>query len=233
MEQTLWEIVRDGGVAMWIIIVASVVVVTLALERAAALWRFMDKARALGDTVKRCLSKGAVAEGRTACERSRSPLADVFLVGFERHGRGTDQSLIAAVDRERQKVLLGLKSRLWMLGTVGAVAPFVGLYGTVVGIMGAFRNISAKGQGGFTVVSRGISEALVATAAGILVAVLAVFIYNFFNQLMGRMSIEMKLLIEEYLEVLLEKRRETPTPPAAAAPVVADAEPAAPAAAAT
>lgn len=218
MDQTLWEIVRDGGVAMWIILASSIVVVTLALERGAAMWRFMDKARGLAEIVNRCLGKGAVAEGRTACERSTSPLADVFLVGFERHGRGTEHNLISAVDRERQKVVLGLKSRLWLLGTVGAIAPFVGLYGTVVGIMGAFRNISSKGQGGFSVVSRGISEALVATAAGILVAVLAVLIYNYFNQLMARMAIEMRLLIEEYLEVLLEKRRESPSTPSAPAP---------------
>ena len=98
--------------------------------------------------------------------------------------------------------MLGLKSRLWVLGTVGATAPFVGLYGTVVGIMGAFHNIAAKGQSGFAVVSQGISEALVATAAGILVAVLAVVIYNFFNQHMARMAVEMKLLIEEFLETL-------------------------------
>ena len=202
MNQSLWDIVRHGGVAMYIIFGCSIAAVAVALERGAGLWKFMDRTRALADTVKRCLQRGAVAEGRAACERSKSPVADVFLIGFERYGRGSRSALESAVDRERQKVMLGLKSRLWVLGTVGATAPFVGLYGTVVGIMGAFHNIAAKGQSGFAVVSQGISEALVATAAGILVAVLAVVIYNFFNQHMARMAVEMKLLIEEFLETL-------------------------------
>ena len=207
MNQSLWDIVRHGGVAMYIIFGCSIAAVAVALERVAGLWKFMDRSRALADTVKRCLQRGAVAEGRAACERSKSPLADVFLVGFERLGRSSREHLENGVDRERQKVILNLKSRLWVLGTVGATAPFVGLYGTVVGIMGAFHNIAAKGQSGFAVVSQGISEALVATAAGILVAVLAVVIYNFFNQHLARVAVEMKLLVEEFLEIL----RETPT----------------------
>ena len=206
MNQSLWEIVRHGGVAMYIIFGCSIAAVAVALERAASMWKFMDRARALADTVKRCLQRGAVAEGRAACERSKSPLADVFRVGFERFGRTSREALETAVDRERQKIMIGLKSRLWVLGTVGATAPFVGLYGTVVGIMGAFHNIAAKGQSGFAVVSQGISEALVATAAGILVAVLAVIIYNFSNQHLARMAVEMKLLVEEYLEALHDQK---------------------------
>jgi biopolymer transport protein ExbB len=205
MNQNLWETIRHGGVSMYIIFGCSIAAVAVALERMAGLWKFMDRSRALADTVKRCLQRGAVAEGRAACERSKSPLADVFLVGFERLGRSSREALQNGVDRERQKVILQLKSRLWVLGTVGAVAPFVGLFGTVVGIMSAFADISAKGQAGFAVVSKGISEALVATAAGILIGVLAVVIYNFFNQHLARMATEIKLLVEEFLEALQEK----------------------------
>src|SRR5215813_7479085 len=77
------------------------------------------------------LSVLAVAEGRAACERSKSPLADVFLIGFERFGRSSRDALEAAVDRERQRINLDMKVRLWILGTIGATAPFIGLYGTV------------------------------------------------------------------------------------------------------
>ena len=205
MSISLWEIIKTGGAAMWVIVACSVVAIAVALERVTTLWRFAERARSLADTVQRCLFRGAIAEGRAACERSRSPLADVFLVGFERLGRGSPEVLAAAVDRERQRVTLDLKVRLWTLGTIGATAPFVGLYGTVVGIMNAFHAIAQKGGGGFTVVSQGISEALVTTAAGIAVAVEAVVIYNFFNQRLARLSIEMKLLVDEFLEVLKER----------------------------
>lgn len=208
MNLSFWKVLETGGVAMWAIVALSILAIAVACERLSAMWRFMDRARTLADTVNRCLSRGALAEGRTACERSKSPLADVFLVGFERKGRSSDEALQQAVDRTRQRVNIDLKARLWILGTIGATAPFVGLYGTVVGIMTAFRSISEHGGGGFTVVSQGISEALVTTAAGIAVAVEAVIIYNYFNQRLARIAIEFKLLVEEFLEAL-HGRKET------------------------
>src|SRR5206468_12198720 len=99
-----------------------------AIERIGSLWGFLDRARSLAETVKRCLYRGALAEARASCERSRSPVADLFLVGFERHGRSDAQALEAAVERERQRVSLALKGQLWVLGTIGATAPFIGLF---------------------------------------------------------------------------------------------------------
>jgi biopolymer transport protein ExbB len=207
MNFSLIKIIETGGVAMWLILALSVLALTVGAERGHALWAFMGRARMLADTVTRCLHRGAVAEGRAACERSRSPLADVFLVGFERHGRTTPETVQAAVDRERQRVGMDLRTRLWILGTIGATAPFVGLYGTVVGIMTAFKSISENG-GGFQHVSQGISEALVTTAGGIAVAVEAVVIYNFFNQRLARVATEMKLLVEEFLEALRDQEKD-------------------------
>src|SRR5512134_3864036 len=92
-----------------------------------------------------------------------------------------------------------------MLATVGATAPFVGLFGTVVGIMVAFRNMAASGHGGFAVVAAGISEALITTAAGIAVAIEAVVLYNFFNTHVQKLALQFRLLSEEYLEILKER----------------------------
>jgi biopolymer transport protein ExbB/TolQ len=206
MDMSIWDIIRIGGFAMWVILGLSVLVVAVALERLTALWAFTDKARALADTVKRCLQRGAVAEGRAACERSQSPVADIFLAGFERMGRDPFNRVEAAVDRERTRVTLDLKVRMWMLATAGATAPFIGLGGTVIGIMSAFGSISKTGQGGFAVVSKGLSEALVATAAGIVVAVIAVIVYNALNQRIARVSAELRLLVEEFVEVVKDRQ---------------------------
>lgn len=204
MDMTIWKIVQIGGLAMWVIVGLSVLALAVALERAATLWEFTERARLLADTVNRCLFRGAVAEARAACERSKSPVADIFLVGFERAGRVKPEHVEAAVERMRQRVSLDLRTRLWMLGTIGAMSPFIGLYGTVVGIMNAFRAISAQQGGGFTVVSQGISEALVTTAAGIAVGIIAVVLYNAINQRLARINVEMKLIVEEFLEVVRE-----------------------------
>jgi biopolymer transport protein ExbB len=204
MEHSLWEILNMAGYAMYAIVGLSVLTVAVALERLVVQWRFMDRARSLTDTVGRCLKRGAFDEARSACERSRSPLAEVFLVGFERLGRTKRENLASAVDRERVRVMLGLKTRMWIIGTIGAIAVFVGLFGTVIGIQEAFGRIAETRSNDMAVVSGGLTEALYATAAGILVAVEAVVLYNFFNQRLARIAIELKLLTEEFLEQLDE-----------------------------
>jgi biopolymer transport protein ExbB len=217
------ETIKAGGATLVIILICSVLVLAVAVERLVAMWRFLDRARTLGETVKRCLYRGTVTDARAACERSTSLAADIFLVGFERHGRSTQTALEAAVDRERQRIALQLKGQLWTLGTIGAVAPFVGLFGTVWGILRAFEQIGVTHQAGIDVVGPGIAEALVTTAAGILVAVEAVVIYNYFMARLARTSLELKLMAEEFVELLKEQKPEL-KPPADAKPSEAAAE---------
>jgi biopolymer transport protein ExbB len=220
------EMMKAGGITLAVILLCSILVLAVAVERFVALWSFLDKARTLAEAVKRCLYRGAVAEARAACERSTSLAAEFFLVGFERHGRSSTGALEAAVDRERQRVALGLKGQLWTLGTIGAVAPFIGLFGTVWGILRAFQQIGVTKQAGIDVVGPGIAEALVATAAGIVVAIEAVVVYNYFMARLARTSLELKLMSEEFVELLREQRAvdnksgpqpaqpDGPTPPA-------------------
>jgi biopolymer transport protein ExbB/TolQ len=210
----LFALVKTS-VAMWLIVICSVAALAVAAERALALWRFGDRARALADAVTRALFRGDPEDARTQCERSGSPAADVFLAGIvastqQPPGAGraprptTPDKVVAAVERQRQQLNLALRAHLWMLGTIGATAPFIGLFGTVVGIMQAFRQMAATGQGGFSVVAAGISEALVTTAGGIAVAIEAVVLYNFLNTHVQKLALEFKLLTEEYLEIVRE-----------------------------
>ncbi len=194
---------------MWVILAFSVIVLAVALDRAIAHWSYMRKARALHDTVSRCLQKGAVGEARSACERSQSPLADICLVGFERNGRTKQANVASAVQRERIRVLADLKSRTWLLGTIGATAPFVGLFGTVVGIIDGLGAIFESKKNDLAIVAGPLSEALYATAAGILVAVEAVLVFNYFNQRLAKVALEMRLLTDEFIE-LLEEADEVP-----------------------
>jgi biopolymer transport protein ExbB len=204
MDQTIWEF-SLAGVALWVILLFSVVAIAVAIERLIAQWKFVTRARALGDTVRRCLQRGAVDEARSACERSPSPIADVFLVGYERLGRAKPEHVVTAVHRERLRVNQDLRARLWMLGTIGATAPFVGLFGTVVGIMKAMGGFKGDEEVKFTMVSGPISQALIVTAVGIAVAVESVVLFNFFSQRANRVATEMKLLTDEFLELLMEQ----------------------------
>lgn len=208
MDQSIWQILNHGGGSMWVVVAFSIIALAVAIERAIALYKFVGRAQSLSETVNRCLARGAVGEARSACERSPSPMADIFLVGYERLGRARPDHVATAVHRERARVGQSLRSRLWMLGTIGATAPFVGLFGTVVGIMSAMGGFKGDEEVRFSMVSGPISEALVVTAAGILVAVEAVILFNYFSQRAARIVAEMKLLTDEFLELLLERSDE-------------------------
>ncbi len=215
MDQNLLNLVK-ASFSLWLIIACSVIAVAVAVERTFALWGFGEKARSLADAVGRALYRADLDDGRAQCERSGSMAAEVFLAalvalsakGGTLAGRPTaepnPERLAAAVERERQRVNLRLRRGLWILGTVGATAPFIGLFGTVVGIMNAFHDMAHTGQGGFAVVSAGISEALITTAAGIAVAVLAVVLFNVLNTHAQQLTLQLRLLTEEYLELVKE-----------------------------
>jgi biopolymer transport protein ExbB/TolQ len=204
-SSSIWDLMGHGGGAMWVVVAFSVIALAVAIERAIAQWQFVTRARQLADVVRRCLGRGAIDEARSACERSPSPIADVFLVGYERHGRARPEHVATAVHRERQRVNQDLRARLWMLGTVGATAPFVGLFGTVVGIILAMGDLNPNETVKLGEVSGPISSALVVTAAGILVAVEAVILFNYFSQRANRIATELKLLTDEFLELLLDQ----------------------------
>jgi biopolymer transport protein ExbB len=210
LETSFIGILKSGSASMWVIVACSIIALAVAIERAIALWGFTGQARGLADAVSRAVFRGDVEDARAQCDRSGSPAADVFLAAIVprvRGGRGgpvSPERIAAAVERERQQVNQKLRRNLWILGTVGATAPFVGLLGTVVGIMHAFRQMSVAGQGGFAVVAAGISEALVTTAGGIAVAIEAVVIYNFLNVHVGKVALELRLLTEEFLELVRE-----------------------------
>jgi biopolymer transport protein ExbB len=221
--EELSHYLRLGGVTLAVILLASVGVLCVAVERWIALWNISAASRALTDAVGRHLLRGDLSAARGVVERSDTPLADVYRVALERveRTRTVTPAVEAAVDRERAQLGLRLKRNLWILGTVGATTPFVGLFGTVAGIMRSFRelglDVEAGGTGGTAAVMTGISEALVATAAGILVAVEAVILYNYFQSRIGRLNIELRLQIEEFLELLKERpANPTHTEPSAA-----------------
>jgi biopolymer transport protein ExbB len=215
VDQNLLNLVK-ASFSLWVIIACSVIAVAVTVERAIALWGFGEKARSLADAVGRALYRGDLDDGRAQCERSGSMAAEVFLAGLvalmpkgatlsgRPAGEPNADRLAAAVERERQRVNMRMRRGLWILGTVGATAPFVGLFGTVVGIMNAFHDMAHTGQGGFAVVSAGISEALITTAAGIAVAVLAVVLFNLLNTHAQKLTLQLRLLTEEYLELVRE-----------------------------
>jgi biopolymer transport protein TolQ len=117
----------------------------------------------------------------------------------------TIESVARALERQAQREQQNLKRGLNLLATVGSTAPFVGLLGTVVGIINAFQSMAASGSGGLGTVSAGIAEALVTTAFGLLVAIPAVMAYNYMQGWVDARMVDMTESSNELLDMVARR----------------------------
>ena len=211
--ETIRNLVRDEWLILSLLLAWSLAGLAVICERLYALWNIIPKSEEFKDRVIDAVARGDLGKAAALSEMSQVPLADVFERGLRIYQK-TPQKTTEAVNSQRSATVLTLKRYLWALGTVGSSAPFVGLFGTVVGILKAFQSMSVAGTGGFKVVSQGIAAALVATAAGLLVAIYAVIAYNYFVARINSISMQYRLYCEEFLAALGEMPK---TRPAAAA----------------
>lgn len=179
----------------------------LSLATAAEKWFVLrraasESARFLTAWRTRLSSNGVTAAAGHAAEYPHSPVAHIIAAGTDVLVAGLPaETQREAYDRTVRRAVLAAGSEmrrgLSIIATVGSTAPFVGLVGTVVGIVNAFQQLAASGQGGVGQVSAGIAEALVTTAIGIGVAIPAVWLFNHLTQWISRLLIEMECAAEE------------------------------------
>jgi biopolymer transport protein ExbB len=211
--ETIRNLVRDEWVILSLLLAWSLAGLTVICERFYALWNIIPKSETFKNRVVDALEHGDISKAAALCEMFPVPLAEVFERGLLVYQK-TPGKTAEAVTSQRAAAVLSLKRYLWALGTVGSSAPFVGLFGTVVGILKAFQSMSVAGTGGFKVVSQGIAAALVATAAGLLVAIYAVIAYNYFVSRVNTIAMQYKLYSEEFLAALGALGTRAPAPSA-------------------
>jgi len=131
------------------------------------------------------LIKGQIKEVQVLLQNLTSPAAAILRVGIANLTAGPE-ALEQILGSQRIHEKLALEKNLLVLGTLGSNAPFIGLFGTVLGIIKAFNDLALAGTSGPTVVMRGVSEALVATAVGLLIAIPCVATYNYFQNWIKR-----------------------------------------------
>src|SRR5450432_2201497 len=199
--ETIRNLVRDEWLILSLLLAWSMAGLAVICERFYALWNVIPKSEAFKNRVLFRSEHGDLGKASALAEMSQVPLADVFERGLQIFQK-TPSKTSEAVTSQRSAAVLSCKRYLWALGTVVSSAPFVGLFGTVVGILKAFQSMSVAGTGGFKVVSQGIAAALVATAAGLLVAIYAVIAYNYFVSRIEGIAMQYKLFSEEFLAAL-------------------------------
>ncbi len=178
----LLTIIQQGAIATYPLIFLSIMSVTVVFERLWSLRNINSKTLKISESLLDPIKKGqkdlAIAIGR---QNSDAPAGRIFLRIFDKEESQPLETAKAFASEAIFEETQSLKKHLWILGTVASSAPFIGLLGTVVGIIKAFENMAIEGTGGFAVVAAGISEALVATALGLAVAIIAVIFYNYFQ----------------------------------------------------
>lgn len=213
MEMSLPELWATMGMtarAVIVVLVAmSIASLAIAAERGWVLRRMGRDSKAfLAEWRQVTRERGYAAGAEVAAEYPQSPTAAAVATATAAMLRGrTEAAGLAASAHAIRRISLDTateaKRGMSLLATVGSTAPFVGLFGTVVGIVNSFRSMAASGQGGLTSVSAGIAEALVATALGILVAIPAVWIFNSLTHAIGRLLAEVESAGEELAEIAL------------------------------
>jgi biopolymer transport protein ExbB len=180
----------------------SVIVFSIALERA---WRYRGLEKATRDLARKqvdALVRRDVATARALCEASKTPIARVFAEGLRWRNIALED-LNEVLNTGRQEALTELRRGLWFVGTIGSLAPYIGLFGTVIGIMGSFHQIGVTGETGFDVVAGGIAEALIATAVGLVVAILALLLYNWLQTRLTVIGQVFARATERFVQALL------------------------------
>jgi biopolymer transport protein ExbB len=199
------EILNMGGLALYILLGASILSITVICLKAVEFWT-KSKIQRL-DFISKLVSRireNKIDEAVDYCDTINSPMAPVAkagLISFKNKDGHPDE----AMEREVMIQTVKLENFTTILGTLGSISVYIGLFGTVLGIIRAFHDISAIGSGGITVVIGGVSEALIATAAGLFVAIPATVAYNFFSKTTDKFVVDMEYCVSAVEEILKGK----------------------------
>jgi len=191
------QLVRTSW-AIDLLLILSVFALAVIIDRIWAYRGLRINEQRLMERVKSALKRKKQDEAIYICESATNPLADVLRVGVKNQGMPIED-VAELVDGSMLKTRTILEKRLSILSTISFIAPLLGLLGTVLGIIRAFRDLAISGSGGPSVVMMGVAEALVTTVLGILIAIPASIAYNFFINHIRTFMVRIEVTAKELL----------------------------------
>jgi biopolymer transport protein ExbB len=190
-----------GGFAMYPLLALSVVTVAIAIERVIYLRRARTDASEFMGVIHDLLSRNALDEAYKHCESTSGPISGIIQSGLKNQRRGR-QEVIRAIEDAGALEVAKLEKGILVLQTISKIAPLIGLFGTVTGMIRSFQAMGAAGGGDPRMVAVGIAEALVATAGGLVVAIPAYFLSFYFMNTVGKFLLDMQKSSIHFLDVL-------------------------------
>lgn len=185
------DLLVAGGWVMPLIVACSVVALSISIERYIALDRSKVAPPHLLATVWRDLKQGELNAQKLAQLRTNSPLGAILAAGIGNRGQGRDV-MKESISEAASHVVHDLEKYLNSPGTVAAIAPLLGLLGTVVGMIDVFTQITTVGTGNANALAGGISEALLTTAAGLIVAITALVMHRYYTGLIDTIVVHLE-----------------------------------------
>lgn len=197
------EILNMGGWTLYTLLMCSIISVTIIIFK---IFEFKKKAkidaRTFLRTIKSKIQNEPISFAVSYCDKLNTPISNVVKVGLVKFADTSSTNVEETMNREVLIETIKLEKYTTIVGTIGSVAVYIGLFGTVLGIIRSFHDISKVGSGGISVVIGGVSEALIATAAGLCVAIPAVVAYNFFMKRIDNFVVEMEYAVSALEELL-------------------------------
>jgi len=204
----LVHLIQQGAISTYPLLACSVIMVGVVIERLWSLRGAVSSTAALTAELVSLLARGDLKGAADAVLRHRPcPARRVFGDVLAVASGAPLPDLDRVADERQFEEIEGCGAYLWVLGTIGSSAPFIGLFGTVVGIMRAFHSMALVGTGGFGVVAGGISEALIATALGLAVGIVALVFYNYLQNRVERIDGALRIGSARLLEAMAAARR--------------------------
>jgi biopolymer transport protein ExbB/TolQ len=209
--KNVFQILQMGGFTLYIILACSILSLAIILER---IWTFRKASRVMRaqfmPRLAEQLRSGRRSEADAFAAASPSPFGRIAQAGLAVADKG-EKSVANAMDRRIEEEVRSLERFTGIIGTIGGTSVYIGLFGTVIGIINAFRQISLSVAvgGGMSTVIIGIAEALICTAAGIAVAVPSVVAYNLLLGRIADMRSDFELAASETADLIRETDAQT------------------------
>lgn len=192
-----FDLFGRGGPVMWPLLICSLMGVTVAFERLFAFWKyntanlyFKKRTSELVDIIK----EGSFDKALENSQKLDSPIAKIIFEALQNYETGFSDTLQASSQRELNKLKRGFS----VLDTVITVAPMLGILGTVTGIIGTFNMLNTTGLSNPTAATSGIGEALITTAAGLVVAIICLFPFNYLTSQLTRCATELEQVMHKF-----------------------------------
>lgn len=200
--RTFLQLLMMGGGTLVVLLICSVVSLSIIIERA-VYFRNNSKVKLAGfmKGISAYLEKKDYEGASILCDTMASPFARVAKSGLKAIHRD-DDGISNAMERQIGLEINDFERFMSILGSIGSTVVYIGLFGTVIGIIQAFHNIALSTGGGMSIVISGIAEALVSTASGIIIAVPTVIAYNLYQKTTSRITMEMEICASEISDLL-------------------------------